>query len=111
MRCQICTVFTKGQSRQRHLLRFLAMNIDHYSPLPKTSNLTPPELMRNPGKSPHDIAQNKFFYYYTNYTEEKKTSKSTHKRSPCDIRTGALMCVSTFNRLIDRLQKFYRAAV
>jgi hypothetical protein len=27
----------------------LAMNISYYSPLPKSSKLTPPELMRNPG--------------------------------------------------------------
>jgi hypothetical protein len=27
----------------------LAANIDYYGSLPKTLNLTPPELMRNPG--------------------------------------------------------------
>ena len=48
--CQISTVFTKGQSMRRHLLQFLIMNIDYYSPLPKTSNLTPPKLMRNTAK-------------------------------------------------------------
>ncbi len=49
MQLQIYTVFAKGQSMRRHLLQFLAVNIDYYSPLPKTSNLTPPELMRNAG--------------------------------------------------------------
>jgi hypothetical protein len=29
---------------------FLAVTIDFYNSLPKTSNLTPPELMRNAGR-------------------------------------------------------------
>jgi hypothetical protein len=46
---QIYTMFTKGQSMRRHLLQSLAVNIVYYSSLPKTSNLTPSELMRNAG--------------------------------------------------------------
>ncbi len=36
------------QSIQCHLLQFVAVSINDYSLLPKTSNLTLPELMRNP---------------------------------------------------------------
>jgi len=46
---KIYTVFTKGQPSQRHLLQYFGKNIANYMLMPKTSNLTQPELMRNSG--------------------------------------------------------------
>jgi hypothetical protein len=46
---QINTMFTKGQPGGAIFCSVLAANIDYYGSLPKTLNLTPPELMRNTG--------------------------------------------------------------
>ena len=49
---KIYTMFPRGQSRRCHLLQYFGSkhrSIGHYSLLPKTLKLTPPELMRNTG--------------------------------------------------------------
>ncbi len=63
MELHIFTMFTKGQSIRHHFLqyfgnkyRLLSESTLTYS-LPKTLNLTPPELMRNPGKGVNTIEE------------------------------------------------------